>query len=176
MIVKLLCKHLVFTGDIQISNLLLPRELSACTRNPQGALAWMWSFCSFMWGPLLISWLPDSASRLKDLGIFNNSSLCPLTKIGQVTKTFNISVVHLAKAVCYGFLVHFLTMLHFLCCPCGLVDANVTAEFYGRWSNKSMEKDWSNPSFPFHYTSIWVSVCYLHWVSVCFLIWTIGVL
>lgn len=116
----------------------------------------MWSFfCNFMWGPLLISWLLDAVSRLKNLGIFSNSFLCPSTKIGQVTKTFTISIVHLAKSARYGFLVHFLTILHFLGYLCSLVDADVTAEFYGQWSKTSMEKEWSNPSLTFHYTSIY---------------------
>lgn len=121
-----------------------------------GVLTWMWSFfCNFMWGPLLISWLPDTVSLLKNLAIFSNSFLCPSTKIGQVTKTFTISIVHLAKSARYGFLVHFLTILHFLGYLCSLVDADVTAEFYGQWSKTSMEKEWSNPSLTFHYTSIY---------------------
>lgn len=66
----------------------------------------------------------------KDLDTFGNSFLCPLIKIEQVTKTFNIFIVHLGKSACYGFRVDFLTIPHFLFYLGGLID--VTAEFYAQ--------------------------------------------
>lgn len=117
-------------------------------------LTWRWSFfCNFMWCPLLISWLLDAVSWLKT-SAFSVTAFCAhWQKLGKVTKTFNIFLVHLGKSACYGFLVDFLTILYFLYYLGSLID--VTAEFYAQWSNMSMEKDWSNPSPRFHYTSVY---------------------
>lgn len=136
-----------------------------------------------MWCPLLISWLLDAASWLKAQACSVTAFCAHWQKLGNISiKTVNISTVHLAKSACYGFLVDFLSILHFFCCLCSLIDVDVTAEFYAWWSNMSMAKDWPNPSLTLRYTSVYFITIITQLFALSFSlilyfsIWNIGVL